>query len=108
MFFSERKADTSAPTDDAGDLFDVAIEDANKSDSRKRGRSGGDSGGPSTKRQKKDQKFGFGGKKRFSKSGDAVSSGDLSNFSVKKMKSGGAKKSKRPGKSKRNAAKGRA
>ncbi len=32
------------------------------------------------KRQKRDQKFGFGGKKRFSKSGDAMSSGDVSGF----------------------------
>ena len=94
----ERKADSSAPTDDANDLFDVAIEDADKSDSRKRGRGGGSDGASNVKRQKKNQKFGFGGKKRFSKSGDATSSGDLRSFSVKKMKSGGAK---RPGKSKR-------
>ncbi|OQD74846.1 hypothetical protein PENDEC_c009G04725 [Penicillium decumbens] len=97
----KRKADTSAPTDDANDLFDVAIEDNDKSDSRKRGRGGAD--GPNHKRQKKDQKFGFGGKKRFAKSGDAASSSDLRSFSQKKMKAGGAK---RPGKSKR-AAKGR-
>ncbi|KAJ6113115.1 rRNA-processing protein and EBNA1-binding protein ebp2 [Penicillium capsulatum] len=71
-----------------------------KPDSRKRGR-GGD-GAANPKRQKKDQKFGFGGKKRHAKSGDAASSGDLRNFSAKKMKAGG---SKRPGKSKR--AKGR-
>jgi rRNA-processing protein EBP2 len=59
-----------------------------------------------TKRQKKDQKFGFGGKKRFSKSGDAVSSGDLRDFSAAKMKgkrSGGTKQ--RPGKSRRAAKK---
>ncbi|KAJ5218811.1 rRNA-processing protein EBP2 [Penicillium cinerascens] len=96
----KRKADTSAPTDDANDLFDVAIEDTDKPD-RKRGRGAGD--GPNNKRQKRDQKFGFGGKKRFSKSGDAASSGDMRSFSQKKMKAGGAK---RPGKSKR-AAKGR-
>lgn len=100
-FTTERKADSSAPTDDAKDLFDVAIEDAGKPESRKRGRAGGD-GASNLKRQKKDQKFGFGGKKRFSKSGDAASSGDLRGFSTKKMKAGG---SKRPGKSKR--AKGR-
>jgi rRNA-processing protein EBP2 len=96
----KRKADTSAPTDDANDMFDVAIEDTDKSDSRKRGRDGE---GRNFKRQKKDSKFGFGGKKRFSKSGDAASSGDMRSFSQKKMKAGGAK---RPGKSKR-AAKGR-
>lgn len=95
-FSTERKADVSAPTDDANDLFDVAIEDTDKPDSRKRGRGGGD--GPNMKRQKRDQKFGFGGKKRFAKSGDAASSGDMRSFSQKKMKAGGAK---RPGKSKR-------
>ncbi|KAJ5546333.1 rRNA-processing protein EBP2 [Penicillium frequentans] len=90
----KRKADTSAPTDDSKDLFDVAIEESGPAD-RKRGR--GDGGG-NFKRQKRDQKFGFGGKKRHSKSGDAASSGDMSGFSQKKMKAGG---SKRPGKSKR-------
>lgn len=92
---TERKADSSAPTDDAKDMFDIAVEEASQPE--KRGREGGG------KRQKKDAKFGFGGKKRHSKSGDAASSGDLSNFSAKKMKGG----SKRPGKSKRTAAKGR-
>lgn len=77
----------------------MAIEDAGQPDSRKRGRG---EGGPGYKRQKKDQKFGFGGKKRHAKSGDAASTGDLRSFSAKKMKAGGAK---RPGKSKR--AKGR-
>jgi rRNA-processing protein EBP2 len=62
------------------------------------------------KRQKRDAKFGFGGKKRFSKSGDAVSSGDLRGFSSKKMKVGGAggggkAKQQRPGKGRRMAAK---
>ncbi|KAL7794964.1 eukaryotic rRNA processing protein EBP2 domain-containing protein [Trichoderma ceciliae] len=51
------------------------------------------------KRQNKDEKYGFGGKKRYAKSGDAVSSGDLSRFNVKKMKT----KSSRPGKSRRKA-----
>lgn len=76
------------------DLFDVALEEETKP-SRK------DRQGPN-KRQKKDEKFGFGGKKRFSKSGDAMSSGDLRGFSSKKMK-GGAKQ--RPGKARRAGAK---
>ncbi|PQE28405.1 rRNA processing ebp2 protein [Rutstroemia sp. NJR-2017a BBW] len=87
------------------DLFDVALEEETtgpKSDRK---------GGPN-KRQKRDERFGHGGKKRFKKSGDAMSSGDLSGFSVKKMKgkgaagggrggagAGGAKK--RPGKARR-------
>ncbi|KAI2789836.1 rRNA-processing protein EBP2 [Penicillium oxalicum] len=94
----KRKADSSAPTDDANDLFDVAIEESGKPEKRNR------EGGPNAKRQRRDQKFGFGGKKRFSKSGDAVSTGDMRGFSQKKMKAGA---SKRPGKSKRAAAKGR-
>ncbi|KAJ5433065.1 rRNA-processing protein EBP2 [Penicillium daleae] len=94
----KRKADSSAPTDDANDLFDVAIEESGKPERRNR------EGGPNAKRQKRDQKYGFGGKKRFSKSGDAGSTGDLRGFSQKKMKAGA---SKRPGKSKRAAAKGR-
>ncbi|KGO74433.1 Eukaryotic rRNA processing [Penicillium italicum] len=95
----KRKADSSAPTDDANDMFDVAIDEATQPD-KKRSRGDGPGG---SKRQKKDAKFGFGGKKRHAKSGDAVSSGDLSNFSAKKMKGG----AKRPGKSKRVQAKGR-
>jgi rRNA-processing protein EBP2 len=51
---------------------------------------GGRDGGPGShaKRQKKDDKYGFGGRKRFSKSGDAVSTGDMSGFSVRRMKDG--------------------
>ncbi|KAJ6139668.1 hypothetical protein N7471_006154 [Penicillium samsonianum] len=95
----KRKADGSAPTDDANDMFDIAIDEATQPD-KKRSRGDGPGG---SKRQKKDAKFGFGGKKRHAKSGDAASSGDLSNFSAKKMKGG----AKRPGKSKRVQAKGR-
>ena len=58
--------------------------------SKKRGAPGSGSGGPNNKRQKKDSKFGFGGKKRFVKSNDAKSAGDLSGFSAKRMKSGGS------------------
>ncbi|RMJ22891.1 Rrna processing protein [Aspergillus sp. HF37] len=115
----KRKSDSAGgQTDDTQGLFDVAIDDATKADLKKRGSGGAaDKSGPSKKRQKKDEKFGFGGKKRHAKSGDASSSGDLRSFSVKKMKTGGggggagAKKGaagpKRPGKSKRAAGKGR-
>ena len=97
---TERKTNSSGPTDDTNDLFDVAIEDATKPDSRKRGRN--DGSGPSLKRQKKNEKFGYGGKKRHAKSGDAISSSDMSGFSVKKMKAGAKTGGpKRPGKSKR-------
>ncbi|KAF9923589.1 rRNA-processing protein and EBNA1-binding protein ebp2 [Linnemannia zychae] len=71
-----------------------------------------------SKRLKKDQKFGFGGKKRFGKSNDANSSADVSGFSIKRNKStsfksghkahkaGGAKK-QRPGKGRRQNGAGR-
>ncbi|KAL4930811.1 EBP2 family rRNA-processing protein [Aspergillus undulatus] len=101
----KRKTATAGGAGEADDLFDVAVEDAISENPRKRARN--ESGGPSLKRQKKNEKYGFGGKKRHAKSGDAMSSGDLRNFSVKKMK-GGPGVSKRPGKSKRAAARGRA
>jgi rRNA-processing protein EBP2 len=113
----------SAPTtaETEPDLFDVELDDTttpNKKDRdfkrNSRGGSGGrgDRSGPN-KRQKKDEKFGFGGKKRFGKSTDAASSADASGFSVAKMKGktggrggrGGARggASSRPGKSRRAA-----
>ncbi|PMD18575.1 Ebp2-domain-containing protein [Hyaloscypha hepaticicola] len=75
------------------DMFDVAVDDEIKDAKTSRK----DRQGPN-KRQKKDEKFGFGGKKRFKKSGDAMSSGDLKGFSSKKMK--GVVK-QRPGKARR-------
>lgn len=88
------------------DMFDVALEDAavtaNKDKAAKR--AGANGAGPNRKRQKKDERFGFGGKKRHAKSNDAQSSGDMKGYSVKKMKGGGGggKGGKaRPGKSKR-------
>lgn len=85
---------------EADDLFDVAVDNelgssnnrqksaGNGGAGRKRS-AGGDYGPPGAKRQKKDAKYGFGGKKRFAKSGDAMSSGDVSGFSAKRMKNGG-------------------
>ncbi|PGH02280.1 rRNA-processing protein EBP2 [Blastomyces parvus] len=99
----KRAASDGAPTEES-DLFDVTLEDESKSRSRGGANKGGRNGpGAQSKRQKKDAKFGFGGKKRFAKSGDAISSGDLSGFSVGKMK--GQKKggAQRPGKSRRAA-----
>ncbi|KAI1503544.1 eukaryotic rRNA processing protein EBP2-domain-containing protein [Biscogniauxia marginata] len=110
-----------------GDLFDVAVDNElsnHKSQQRAfgggRGRSGGSggrsdgAGGPGAKRQKKNEKYGFGGKKRHAKSGDAASSGDLSGFNARKMKYGGGggargkvTKTARVGKSRRNAGAGR-
>ncbi|KAK4033840.1 eukaryotic rRNA processing protein EBP2-domain-containing protein [Parachaetomium inaequale] len=76
---------------EADDLFDVAVDNELKSagNSKKRSAGGDSRGPPNAKRQKKDAKYGFGGKKRHAKSGDAMSSGDMSGFSAKRMKSGG-------------------
>ncbi|KAF3908493.1 hypothetical protein ABW21_db0204831 [Orbilia brochopaga] len=90
-----------------GDPFDIAIEKATKETTRR-----GDKNAHAlnAKRQRKNEKFGFGGRKKFAKSGDAQSSGDMSGFSAKGMKrnsfgGGGGKKkgAVRPGKSKQQA-----
>ncbi|KAH8891407.1 Ebp2-domain-containing protein [Thozetella sp. PMI_491] len=103
-------------TKEADDMFDVAVENElgasgrkNRGDKRSAGRGsfGGDRE-PNAKRQKKDAKYGFGGKKRLNKSGDAMSSSDLSGFRAGRMKgkggTGGGKKTPRLGKNKRAAA----
>lgn len=83
-------------------MFDVNVDSA-PAKSRS-GRDRGSGGAPNAKRQKKDSKFGYGGKKRFSKSGDAESSGDMRGFSASRMKGkGGGGAKKRPGKSRRAA-----
>ena len=87
---------------DESELFDVALEDAAETTRKERaGRKAAGSGKPNGKRQKKNEKFGFGGKKRHAKSNDAESTNDMSGFSAKKMK---GKKDKKPrlGKSKRS------
>ncbi|KAL7625798.1 rRNA-processing protein EBP2 [Parahypoxylon ruwenzoriense] len=82
------------------DLFDVGVDaelskhSAKKGGPFSRGKDGERAANP--KRQKKNDKYGFGGKKRHAKSGDALSSGDLSGFSARKMKAGGG--AARPGK----------
>ncbi|CAK7210972.1 rRNA-processing protein EBP2 [Sporothrix bragantina] len=109
------------------DLFDVAVEKelaggpGAKKGAAKGGRAGAP-GAPNAKRQKKNEKYGFGGKKRHSKSGDAMSSGDLSGFNARKMKAGGSgrpvrgrpgqksagpRTAQRPGKARRKAAAGK-
>ena len=95
---AERKNADNTTTNEE-DMFDVALDDAVKDDKRtKASRQGGNHSGRDGKRFKKDEKFGFGGKKRFAKSTDAASTGDMRSFSVKKMK---GNKKQRPGKSKR-------
>lgn len=82
------------------DMFDVALEDAaetEKADKAERRAKG--SSGAYNKRQKKDEKYGFGGKKRFAKSNDAKSSSDTRGYSVSRMK--GKTGKQRPGKARR-------
>ncbi|EFW99738.1 rRNA processing protein [Grosmannia clavigera kw1407] len=114
-----KRSENGATNTHEADLFDVAVDTeigakrgaSSAPGSLKRGRDGGRSGGPpqpNAKRQKKNEKYGFGGKKRHGKSGDAQSSGDLSGFNARRMKSGGsAFKAQRPGKARRQAAGGR-
>ncbi|TLD29647.1 hypothetical protein E2P81_ATG05941 [Venturia nashicola] len=103
-----KRGDELPTTTHEPDLFDVELEDSattERKDREARKRDGKPSGrdAGNTKRRKKDEKYGFGGKKRFGKSGDAESSADMRGYSVKKMKAGDKK---RPGKDRR--AKGRA
>lgn len=76
------------------DLFDIALDNEDASTDRRK-----TDGKPASKRAKKDQKYGFGGKKRHAKSNDAQSSADGRGFSVKKMKGKTGGGAKRPGKS---------
>ncbi|KAF9282260.1 rRNA-processing protein and EBNA1-binding protein ebp2 [Mortierella alpina] len=124
----KKKRQGNENTTNADDDFDVAL--ASDDDEMKAYKSAGKNGtnpnskkraAPSTpesrgKRSKKDQKFGFGGKKRFGKSNTADSSADVSGFSVKRNKStsfkaghkaakGAAKQ--RPGKGRRQNGAGR-
>ncbi|KAI1266478.1 eukaryotic rRNA processing protein EBP2-domain-containing protein [Xylariaceae sp. FL1019] len=89
------------------DIFDVGVEDELKKYKPRAGQSQS-RGGTNYKRQQKNEKYGFGGKKRNSKSGDAASSGDMSGFSTKRMKTGAkgkTMKTARLGKSRRTAGK---
>ncbi|RKF77607.1 rRNA-processing protein EBP2 [Golovinomyces cichoracearum] len=88
-----KRQGTDTVNEKEADMFDVAVDEEIGATTQSRNHRDG-----SNRRQKKDEKFGFGGKKKFKKSGDAVSSGDLRGFSSKKMK-GGTKF--RPGKSRR-------
>jgi rRNA-processing protein EBP2 len=93
-------------TTNEADIFDVGVDNELAKGSRRSGAGRGQMGGQDVnhKRQKRNEKYGFGGKKRHAKSGDATSSGDLSGFDAKKMKAGArgrVGKAPRPGKSKR-------
>lgn len=87
------------------DMFDVLADEAAPSEkpNRRDKRDRGGRDGPNSKRQKKDSKYGFGGKKRFAKSGDATSSADMTGFSTRRMKGQKKASTQRPGKSRRAA-----
>ncbi|KAL8710081.1 MAG: hypothetical protein Q9220_005353 [cf. Caloplaca sp. 1 TL-2023] len=95
--FKRKRRNNEEDGADETKLFDVALEDTSTLHKAARGPR---MGGASNKRQKKEDKFGFGGKKRFAKSGDVVSTSDLRAFSTRKMK-GQKKGPSRPGKSRR-------
>ncbi|KAL4728406.1 rRNA-processing protein EBP2 [Fusarium chlamydosporum] len=84
------------------DIFDVGVEKEMKGHNPRSG-AGRGAGAGNPKRAKKNEKYGFGGKKRHAKSGDAMSSGDLSGFDPKKMKAGSRVSKSRPGKARRKA-----
>ncbi|KAF2997118.1 rRNA-processing protein and EBNA1-binding protein ebp2 [Curvularia kusanoi] len=77
------------------DLFDIGLEADDSKPDRRENRAGG------TKRQKKNEKFGFGGKKRHAKSNTAESTNDGRGFSSKKMKGKTGAAKARPGKARR-------
>ncbi|KAF2165435.1 hypothetical protein M409DRAFT_24285 [Zasmidium cellare ATCC 36951] len=98
----KRKRQGADLTTNEEDMFDVALEDAAvtaKNDRAVR-RAKGPGEAPNKKRQKKNEQYGSGGKKKYKKSNDAQSTNDMSGYSVKKMK-GGKPGKQRPGKSKR-------
>ncbi|KAI5293187.1 rRNA-processing protein and EBNA1-binding protein ebp2 [Ascosphaera acerosa] len=101
----KRNAGGTTGPEDQSDLFDVALDNADKPGDRNRDRDRRKAG-PNFKRQKKNEKFGFGGKKKYKKSNDAKSSADLGSFSASRMKGRGGKgggAAKRPGKGRRAA-----
>lgn len=77
------------------DLFDIGLEADDSKPDRRENRAGGN------KRQKKNEKFGFGGKKRHAKSNTAESTNDGRGFSSKKMKGKTGAAKARPGKARR-------
>ncbi|KAF2009085.1 Ebp2-domain-containing protein [Aaosphaeria arxii CBS 175.79] len=81
------------------DLFDVELDKTEMDAPSSRADRRNQSGQANHKRQRKDAKYGFGGKKRHSKSNDAISSADGRDFSHKKMKGNASKQ--RPGKNRR-------
>ncbi|KAI1864225.1 hypothetical protein JX265_008596 [Neoarthrinium moseri] len=104
---TERQESSGDVGTNEADLFDVGVEkELKKHGGQKAFGRGGREGGVNAKRQKRNEKFGYGGKKKNAKSGDATSSGDMSGFSARRMKTGAKgkpAKTSRLGKSRRQA-----
>jgi len=98
----KRKDGVDFPSANDDDAFDVAIEDAVEGRPAKKAKSG-----PKISRNKRDAKFGFGGKGRRDKQNTRQSTEQFDYGSKKGAGAKGAKggKAKRPGKSKRMASK---
>ena len=92
----KRQGEGLGADDREEDMFDVALEDE-VADRRGRDKARRKDGPPGAKRAKKDAKFGYGGKKKFVKSNDAVSAGDMSSYKRPRKQVA----AKRPGKSRR-------
>ncbi|KAI8578108.1 hypothetical protein K450DRAFT_249076 [Umbelopsis ramanniana AG] len=91
MLKRKRKGAEDFSTED----FDIELDGGADDKSNKKSKRG-----PS-KRDKKDSKYGFGGKKRYAKSNTAESSADVGGFNPKKNKAPFKGQAKRPGKAKR-------
>jgi rRNA-processing protein EBP2 len=83
---SEERSNALPTAENEAELFDIALDNETKREKTDKSAGGKGKSGPNFKRQKKNDKYGFGGKKRHAKSGDTFSSADMRDFSVKKMK----------------------
>ena len=103
MLIIAERSNAAPSAENEKDLFDIALDE--EVTTPKQSRTANGKPAANTKRQKKDEKYGFGGRKRFKKSNDSKSANDMRDFSVKRMKGkGGA--AKRPGKDRRAKMKG--
>ncbi|CAM0141132.1 rRNA-processing protein EBP2 [Umbelopsis sp. WA50703] len=97
MLKRKRKGAEDFSTDD----FDIELDGGNDDKPNKKGKRG------VSNRDKKNAKYGFGGKKRYAKSNTAESSADVGGFNPQKNKAPFKGQAKRPGKAKRAANRGR-
>ena len=80
MFYANRRIERSnalPATETEPDMFDIALDSETKRQRTASTAKPGGKGVMNHKRESKDENYGFGGKKRFSKSGDALSSAGI-------------------------------